>query len=245
MLLWELRRLLSPSRGRVDVAFEYPAGAAAGLRLRMPFDGNWPLTQGFHGNHPAVDYGMPSYTPLKASVSGTVGRAGWDWSGYGYLVTLIGEGEWDGLYILYGHIPSGGLRVKAGDKVTVGQVVAVSDNTGNSTGPHLHYEARRKPWRYGLDCFDPRPYFVRDIGPVPPPPVPPVFKTYTVLKPSLTIYSRPDRKARPVLGHYQAGQTVSAKDVIDPVGSPEDWVITSANGYILKQINGKRYLREA
>lgn len=61
------------------------------------------------------------------------------WSGYGYCVIIDHGG---GVWTLYGHIRKGGLRVSAGDKVNRGDVVAESGSTGNSTGPHLHFEVR-------------------------------------------------------------------------------------------------------
>jgi murein DD-endopeptidase MepM/ murein hydrolase activator NlpD len=56
-----------------------------------------------------------------------------------------------GLYTLYGHLSR--LEVAAGDHVRAGQVIGLSGSTGNSTGPHLHFEVR-----VGAEPVDPQPY---------------------------------------------------------------------------------------
>ena len=84
-------------------------------------------------NHKGVDIGTPSGTPVLAAKSGTVTWASWN-GGYGNCV-IISHGK--GNSTLYGHLS--GYNVSVGDQVTQGQVVAYSGNTGNSTGPHLHF----------------------------------------------------------------------------------------------------------
>ena len=78
------------------------------------------------------DYGMPIY----ASASGTVIYAGWI-SGYGNAVIIDHGG---GVTTLYGHNDS--LNVSEGENVAQGQVIAMCGSTGNSTGPHCHFEVR-------------------------------------------------------------------------------------------------------
>ena len=78
------------------------------------------------------DYGMPIY----AAASGTVIYAGWI-SGYGNAVIIDHGG---GVTTLYGHNDS--LNVSEGENVTQGQVIAMCGSTGNSTGPHCHFEVR-------------------------------------------------------------------------------------------------------
>ena len=84
-------------------------------------------------NHKGVDIGTPMGTPILAAKSGTVTWASWN-GGYGNCV-IISHGK--GNSTLYGHLS--GYNVKVGDTVTQGQVIAYSGNTGNSTGPHLHF----------------------------------------------------------------------------------------------------------
>lgn len=71
-----------------------------------------------------------------ASSGGTVTRAGWG-SGYGYVVYIRHA---DGRETRYGHLSK--VLVKAGQQVSQGQKIALSGNTGRSTGPHLHFELR-------------------------------------------------------------------------------------------------------
>lgn len=78
------------------------------------------------------DYGMPIY----AAASGTVIYAGWI-SGYGNAVIIDHGG---GVTTLYGHNES--LTVGEGESVAQGQVIAMCGSTGNSTGPHCHFEVR-------------------------------------------------------------------------------------------------------
>lgn len=86
--------------------------------------------------HGALDFPCPVGTPVYAVASGTVVFAGWHYS-YGNYV-LINHGG--GLSSIVAHNSS--LVVSAGQSVTQGQVVAYSGSTGNSTGPHVHLEAR-------------------------------------------------------------------------------------------------------
>lgn len=53
------------------------------------------------------------------------------------------------MYTLYGHLTS--LNVKVGQAVTTGQTIGISGNTGNSYGPHLHFEVRTNSGNYGSD----------------------------------------------------------------------------------------------
>ena len=96
------------------------------------------ITQYSHGNHIALDFGAPVGTPVKATMDGKVVYAGWNTQGYGNLV-IIENGPYRTYYAHLSKIP-----VRVGQRVQAGEVIAKSGNTGNSTGPHLHYEIRHK-----------------------------------------------------------------------------------------------------
>jgi murein DD-endopeptidase MepM/ murein hydrolase activator NlpD len=86
--------------------------------------------------HAGIDIPLPEGTPLRAADSGTVAIAGWT-GGYGNYTCIQHSGS---LSTCYGHQSSVGVSV--GQQVTQGQVIGHSGNTGNSTGPHLHFEVR-------------------------------------------------------------------------------------------------------
>ncbi|WP_028802272.1 M23 family metallopeptidase [Streptomyces sp. 142MFCol3.1] len=102
------------------------------------------------GSHTGVDFHAASGTPVHAVGSGTVVTAGWG-GAYGNQVVIKMH---DGTYTMYGHLSSIGVSV--GQAVTPGQRIALSGSTGNTTGPHLHFEARTTA-EYGSD-MDPVGY---------------------------------------------------------------------------------------
>ncbi|MCD7863744.1 MAG: peptidoglycan DD-metalloendopeptidase family protein [Lachnospiraceae bacterium] len=86
--------------------------------------------------HKGVDWAVPVGTTVYASSGGTVTRAGWS-SSYGYCIYIQHP---DGKETRYAHCSK--LYVSVGDTVVQGQAIALSGNTGRSTGPHLHFEIR-------------------------------------------------------------------------------------------------------
>ena len=86
--------------------------------------------------HSGIDIGVDEGTPVHAADSGVIVWSGW-MGGYGYAV-VIDHGN--GLSTLYGH--NSELAVDEGQSVFKGQVVAYAGSTGNSTGPHVHFEVR-------------------------------------------------------------------------------------------------------
>lgn len=108
--------------------------------------------------HGALDYGVPVGTEVYAAAEGVVLAAGWSNGGLGYYTCIQHSG---GLRTYYGH-GNGTRYVKPGDVVKKGQLIMLSGNTGNSSGPHLHFEVRVSPynWSYwGNDSRrDPRNY---------------------------------------------------------------------------------------
>ncbi|TVS06210.1 MAG: M23 family metallopeptidase [Cyanobium sp. PLM2.Bin73] len=85
--------------------------------------------------HRGIDVANNVGTPIKAARNGRVVFSGWNSGGFGYLVTLQHP---DGSRSLYAH--NSRLMVSVGQEVRQGTVIALMGSTGNSTGPHLHFE---------------------------------------------------------------------------------------------------------
>ncbi len=107
-----------------------------------------PLT-GARRFHAGVDIGAPSGAPVVASASGTVVSAGWN-GGYGKAVVI--EQPNGVRQTLYGHLSE--ISVQAGQSIEQGTVLGLVGSTGNSTGPHLHFE-ERVPNPTGWVAIDP------------------------------------------------------------------------------------------
>ncbi|AXG81492.1 transglycosylase family protein [Streptomyces paludis] len=119
------------------------ASTTTGTRYRQ--SGSWAS-----GYHTGVDFPVPTGTSVKAVAAGKVVSAGWA-GAYGYEVVIRHA---DGKYSQYAHLSA--LNVREGQTVGGGQRIARSGTTGNSTGPHLHFEMRTGPG-YGSD-IDPVAY---------------------------------------------------------------------------------------
>lgn len=104
--------------------------------------------------HDGIDLAAPAGTPVKTAAPGTTLYAG-EQKGYGLIVIVQHDG---GLVTLYAH--NRDVRVKTGQKVREGQVVATVGDSGKTSGPHLHFEVRRE----GVP-IDP----LEVLGPVPAP----------------------------------------------------------------------------
>lgn len=102
------------------------------------------------GYHTGVDFPVPTGTSVRAVATGKVVSAGWAGS-YGYQIVIRHA---DGRYSQYAHLSA--LNVREGQRVNTGQRIARSGSTGNSSGPHLHFEMRTGPG-YGSD-IDPLAY---------------------------------------------------------------------------------------
>lgn len=90
--------------------------------------------KGASSYHKGVDWAVPTGTAVVASCGGTVVKAGWS-TGYGYCVYINHP---DGRQTRYAHLSK--VLVSVGQTVSQGQKIALSGNTGVSTGPHLHFE---------------------------------------------------------------------------------------------------------
>ncbi|MFC8986977.1 transglycosylase family protein [Streptomyces sp. NPDC056956] len=102
------------------------------------------------GYHTGVDFPVPTGTSVKSVANGRVVSAGWEGS-FGYQVVVRHA---DGRYSQYAHLSA--ISVRNGQSVTAGQRIGRSGNTGNSSGPHLHFEVRTGPG-FGSD-IDPVAY---------------------------------------------------------------------------------------
>ncbi|MEU0744231.1 transglycosylase family protein [Streptomyces sp. NPDC006134] len=102
------------------------------------------------GYHTGVDFPVPTGTSVKSVAAGRVVSAGWGGS-YGYQVVIR---HTDGRYSQYAHLSA--ISVKDGQSVGAGQRIGRSGSTGNSSGPHLHFEVRTGPG-FGADV-DPVAY---------------------------------------------------------------------------------------
>lgn len=100
----------------------------SGGRLSSGFGARWGTV------HQGVDWACSTGTSIMASCGGTVIQAGW-YGGYGYCVTIQHS---NGIQTRYGHMSK--VLVSVGDYVQQGEVIGRSGSTGNSTGPHVHFE---------------------------------------------------------------------------------------------------------
>jgi murein DD-endopeptidase MepM/ murein hydrolase activator NlpD len=153
----EFRQWIIPAipRGRAGVsASVYGAGACSG-----PYEGAygsgafiWPAgNHSLSGNdywsgHLAIDIAAGEGAPVVAADSGVVVFSGWATGGYGYMV-MIDHGN--GYQTLYAHLSS--TSANCGSSLSQGSVLGYAGSTGNSTGPHLHFEVRYQggfvnPW---------------------------------------------------------------------------------------------------
>ncbi|MFI8826707.1 M23 family metallopeptidase [Streptomyces sp. NPDC053431] len=96
------------------------------------------------GSHTGIDFHAAYGTKVVSVGSGTVVEAGWG-GAYGNNIVIRMN---DGTYTQYGHLSA--IQVHVGQKVTPGEQIGVSGSSGNSTGPHLHFEARTGA-EYGTD----------------------------------------------------------------------------------------------
>jgi murein DD-endopeptidase MepM/ murein hydrolase activator NlpD len=111
--------------------------------------------------HTGTDYPVKEGTEVRAVTAGQVLHAGtiggtyadnpwWIAPGFAGVFVVIDHGNF---ISIYGHLKSGGLKVRAGDWVAEGQVIALSGNTGGSTGDHLHFEVMPDGWDFNNGMF--------------------------------------------------------------------------------------------
>ncbi len=142
----KLYRFLAPGANSSEW-FDAAGRSAKKFLMRTPINGA-KLTSGFGKRfhpilgyskmHTGVDFGAPIGTPVYTAGDGVVARAS-VMGGYGNVVDIEHGGGW---MTRYAHLSKFKQGLKVGDKVKQGQIIALSGNTGRSTGPHLHFEIR-------------------------------------------------------------------------------------------------------
>ncbi len=116
---------------RVSSAYERPLWPLMGV-ITQRFSYRGPKN-----GHAGLDLAAPTGTPVYAALSGTVTFSGWNVFGYGQLITIRGI---DGRDYYYAH--NSRRLVAKGQRVRQGQMISRVGSTGNSSGPHLHFEIR-------------------------------------------------------------------------------------------------------
>lgn len=144
--LASMRREESKVRAKLAAAAATPSAPASAPgpakrgsgALVWPAEGQFtsPFGQRWGRLHAGIDIAVPTGTPVRAAGAGTVTIAGWT-GGYGNYVCIDVGGD---LTVCGAH--NSQLKVRVGQRVARGEVVALSGNTGNSTGPHVHFETR-------------------------------------------------------------------------------------------------------
>lgn len=150
------RSMLMPKNaGDVREGFYSVDDGRRGGNYPYPITSAWNEARDGGRHHTGVDFGMSQGTPIGASIPGKVASASYN-GGYGNLVVVQAN---DGKRILYAHQSK--MAVKAGQQVNAGTLIGYVGSTGNSTGPHLHFEVRRTA-DYGTD-IDPLPYVTNSL----------------------------------------------------------------------------------
>jgi murein DD-endopeptidase MepM/ murein hydrolase activator NlpD len=130
-----IRKSMGPAAGG-GIPYLWPMLTAT-YRLTSPFGWRSDPIHGTRAWHAGMDMADHVGSPVTSAADGIVTYAGWR-MGYGTLVEIKHE---NGFSTRYGHLSK--ALVKEGDRVNAGDLVALSGNSGRSTGPHLHFEVRK------------------------------------------------------------------------------------------------------
>lgn len=185
----------TPSAKRASTASS--SGPTKPVRNPTPRAPVWPttsrrVTSAPAPGHTAIDIGGNLGDPLFAAVGGKVTDVRYSESGYGLNVRILAD---NGEELIYGHMQE--TNVRPGQRVSAGQVIGAMGNTGNSTGPHLHFEVRQP----GPDQF-----------------VPGTRSTTTAIDPYSLIGLASSQGAVPA--GYPKGKTVATKPTAGTPGVP-------------------------
>ena len=226
------------------------------IKLIVPVNG--PITQLFGENpdfykkwgyagHNGIDYGIPNGTPVAAAAAGSVATVSFENGGYGNFVKLSHADGSKTYFTYYAHLAS--TAVSAGQKVKAGTVIGHSNNTGASTGPHLHFGLKidgQNPAYKGY--LDPMPYFTSGVPddasqPTPGSDLPDAVKlpslSFEVLTETLNIRNGPGVEYS-IVGQLQkgakvAGKRLQSKSVWIEI-EPGKWCALAFDGIVNMQI---------
>jgi len=223
------------------------------ITLKVPTSG--PITQLFGENpdiykkigfpgHNGVDYGIPNGTPVSCAAPGTVAAVTFENGGYGNYVKVAHKDGAKNFYTYYAHLNS--AAVKPGQNLQAGELVGYSNNTGFSTGPHLHFGLKidgENPAYKGY--VDPMPFFTSSgtsggtsattdqSGNVSIPDL-----NFEVVGETLNI------RTGPGVEYSMAGQlTKGAKFTSKALTSPSVWVEIEPGKWCALQFDGITYLK--
>ena len=183
--------------------------------------------------HNGIDFAVMTGTEVKATDDGIVERVNFDAGGYGRYVRI--KHDWG--ISLYAHLDR--YTVYAGQILKQGEIIGYSGNTGNSTGPHLHFEIHPD----GVDskngysgAVDPMPYLTADL-PLPKP-EPVNEKLVTVITSALKIRSGPST-ATTQLGMTHFGKQFEVLEVVTKDG--QKWLKVAA--FICAELDSEQYAK--
>jgi murein DD-endopeptidase MepM/ murein hydrolase activator NlpD len=129
---------MAPPPGEGSTRFVWPAPGSTISQLFGPSPLTFePPAFGLPHFHTGLDLAAPMGTPIRAGAAGIVVAANPGTVGYGNYIIVAHDSH---TLTLYGHLEA--IGVKTGDSVAAGQVVGLMGSTGNSTGPHVHFEVR-------------------------------------------------------------------------------------------------------
>ncbi|MBD5356265.1 MAG: M23 family metallopeptidase [Bacteroides sp.] len=106
--------------------------------IRGKITSHYGYREKFHRMHKGIDIALKIGDAVVAALPGVVGRIGYEPGGYGHFIIVVHSG---GIETRYAHLSS--VTATLGQSVDAGDEIALGGNSGNSTGPHLHFEVRK------------------------------------------------------------------------------------------------------
>lgn len=126
---------ITVDRGQPGSCGATPIGGGTFWSNPVP-SGGYLISRGFSSYHPGIDLAKDTGIPIAAANGGTIAFAGWHNGGYGNMIAIV-HGP---TLTVYGHLSQ--INVSCGQGVASGQIIGLMGSTGNSSGPHLHFEIR-------------------------------------------------------------------------------------------------------